>query len=78
MNEVKKEIAKYESELEQVNKKLTEIDNSRGQVVRVGVRLEGIIAYLRNKEQELLAELKKDLTPSAPASAPAETASTPA
>ena len=88
MGEVKKEIAKFESELAEIQKKLAEIDNNRNQVVRVGVRIEGILAYLRNKEQELLAELKKDLsigsdpTPPAPApvtpDAPAAPASTPA
>jgi predicted nucleotide-binding protein (sugar kinase/HSP70/actin superfamily) len=63
MNETKSDLAKYENELAEVNKRLTEIDNQRNNIVRVGVRIEGIIAYLKNKEQELLAADKKSLEP---------------
>lgn len=69
-SETRLDIEKYERELKEVNKKLEELDGQRGQVVRVGVRIEGIIAYLRNKEQEQLAAVAK--APDAePASTPA-------
>jgi hypothetical protein len=53
------EIKKYEKALENINAKISEIDEQRTHFIRQGVRIEGILAYLQGKEQERLAEEKK-------------------
>jgi hypothetical protein len=53
--EMDAELAKYEAELAEVGKRLSGIDEQRSQVIRIGMRLEGVVAYLRGKKQNALA-----------------------
>lgn len=46
------ELKKYEKQLTDVNSKLSELDDNRTKIIRLGIRLEGIVQYLRQKEEE--------------------------
>lgn len=59
MEDPKSEIAKYQAELTDINKQLAQLDDKKNQLIRIGVRIEGILAYLQQKEQALAAELAK-------------------
>jgi intracellular sulfur oxidation DsrE/DsrF family protein len=43
------DLKKYETELSNVNNALADLDRKRTEIIRHGVRLEGIVAYLRDK-----------------------------
>jgi predicted nuclease with TOPRIM domain len=51
--EWEKELKEYTEQIEGVNKKLEEIDAAKARVLNTGRRLEGIVAYIRNKLDEL-------------------------
>jgi len=46
------DLAKFEKELSAVNEQLSALDAKRNELVRHGVRIEGIVAYLRQKGKE--------------------------
>jgi predicted nuclease with TOPRIM domain len=50
---------KYEGELNEINKRLTAIDDERDRLVRVGVRIEGALAYINGKLKELADDAAK-------------------
>ena len=47
--ELRDDIRKYEGELEKLQQQLEELDKKRAEIQRVGVRIEGAIAYIRLK-----------------------------
>lgn len=49
MNE---DLQKYEAELISLNKQLTELDERKTNILRQGYRIEGIVAYIRAKQNE--------------------------
>jgi len=76
MNTTREDISKYERELGEINKQLTELEDRKSKLIRVGVRIEGALAYMRSKEQEQLAaeaadKAGKAAAPAAPAEPPA-------
>lgn len=48
----KDELQKYEAELDAVNKNLAELDDQRNKIIRHGMRIEGIVVFLRGKLNE--------------------------
>ena len=57
---VEAELKKYETEIDAVNKRLAEIDEARTNVLRHGMRIEGIVAYLKSKITQLQVPDKKE------------------
>lgn len=46
------ELGKYQTELGEVNRRLQDLEDQKTKLVRLGVRLEGVIAYLNLKAAE--------------------------
>ena len=55
---IKKELADYQGKIGQLNKQLEDLESQKQNILRVGTRLEGIVAYLTAK----LKELETDVT----------------
>ena len=53
------DLEKYEKQLADVNTELAKLDDQRTKLVRYGIRIEGIVQYLRGKAEEEAAEAKK-------------------
>ena len=51
MNTVE-ELKKYEAELATINSKLIELEGQKDKILRVGIRVEGVVAFLRGKIEE--------------------------
>lgn len=49
---IEEDLKKYEKELTDINQKLTELETQKEKILRVGIRIEGIVAYLRAKMAE--------------------------
>lgn len=70
--EVKDELKKYISEVKLLNGQLQELEERKGQILKVGTRIEGVIAYLRGKlSEEELAEIDNPNPAAEPAAASA-------
>jgi chromosome segregation ATPase len=52
MNDLQNDVKKYESELGEINKRLQALDDERTKLVRIGVRIEGALAYIQSKIRE--------------------------
>lgn len=50
---------KYEAEMTEVQKRVQSLDDERAKLIRIGVRLEGVLAFISQKERELADEAKK-------------------
>lgn len=57
---MKAELEKYRKELEGLNAKLAQMEEQKQQILKVGTRLEGVVAYLKKKiaEEEELESVK--------------------
>lgn len=44
---MKEDLAKYRAELEGLNSRLEKLEAEKQQIIKVGTRLEGVVAYLR-------------------------------
>jgi len=75
MNEdIKAELQKYIADVKTLNSQLQELDKQKGNILQVGTRIEGVIAYLRSKLSPAeLAEID-GVAPAAPAVEDKETA----
>jgi hypothetical protein len=67
---------KYEGELNEINKRLQALDDEKSRLIRVGVRIEGALAYINGALADQAEAAKKAAAPApeAPAAAPAEPA----
>jgi hypothetical protein len=61
---------KYEGELNEINKRLQVLDDEKARLVRVGVRIEGALAYINGALAEQAEAAKKAAATDAPAAAP--------
>ncbi len=59
--QLEEDLQKYSNQIESLNKELSILEEKKREIVRVGTRLEGVVAYLRQK----LSELEKE-KPEAP------------
>lgn len=49
VSEMEVELKKFTEDIEKINAKLKELDMQREELVRIGLRLEGVVSYLRSK-----------------------------
>ena len=52
LENMKAEMAKYRSELENLNSRLVGLEEQKQQIIKVGTRLEGVVSYLKKKIEE--------------------------
>jgi prefoldin subunit 5 len=52
--ELKEDIKKYEEELVRLQKQVEELDKRKAEIMRVGVRIEGAMAYIKAKLNALV------------------------
>jgi hypothetical protein len=64
---------KYEAELGEINRRLQSIDEEKSRLVRIGVRIEGAIAYINGALADEAEKAKKAAAPApvVPAAEPA-------
>ena len=57
---LKEDLAKYRADLEGLGAKLASLEEQKMQILKVGTRLEGVVAYLKKitEEEELKCTLK--------------------
>lgn len=48
-SEMELELKKFTEDIEKINVRLKELDAQREELVRIGLRLEGVVSYLRSK-----------------------------
>lgn len=64
MSDLESDAKKYESDLEIIRNQLSELDKNRADLIRIGTRIEGALAYIKLKlsvEDPEKAKEAKDL-----------------
>jgi hypothetical protein len=67
-DEIKAELRKYVADVGSLNAQLRQLEAQKAEVLKVGTRIEGVIAFLRGKlGPQDLAEIDGTAKPAAPA-----------
>ena len=56
--DLKEDLGKFEKDLESINKKLESLEAEKRELYKIGLRLEGAIAYIRSKQAQAGPEPK--------------------
>lgn len=53
IEKLKEDLAKYRAELEGLNTKLGALEDQKQQIIKVGTRIEGVVAYLKKTIEDM-------------------------